>query len=514
MGVGRPTPPLDWKRSRRRRSPRLAAFFLSLSAASLYVPFAWAQDAPDAEIRDPQGPVEAQRTRVFSATPTIGVQGMITDNAEGVEDDRTADFILRGLLGVEASIESSRTTGQLSAMLTYDQYAKLSDLSGFSINAIGSGAYELASDTLWIEANGAVVNARNTPFGASAVDRSGVAGRTQLALYEIGPRVAATIADLLEIAASAKFGQIFYREADASVVDTPLPDDDSTVHATFLADTADRIRAYQLLTSGQFDDDDQGFRAGNLTQSLFARISPRLRLIARVGYDWVRQLGITDIEAPRIMAGFEYSPNERSRISFEGGERYDRPAYAASADFSLHDRVVLRGAYTEAIEPDQLLVASSFRRFVDQPEPIPPFQPPGDFIPPPGIYPLTSLNKVATIDATYRDDRQTVKVASGWIDRKFLPADTHDRTLTASVGYERALRPDLQLRVDVNYARTFESPLYGENESYGLVGQLDYRLNSSTTVNAAYAFAYSDERFPGGQTIYDNTVFVTLTKSF
>jgi hypothetical protein len=467
-----------------------------------------------------------QIDRDFSAIPRIGLEGIFTDNAEIIENGRKSDFILRGLLGLDAQVHLGRAVGQLSTTLTYDHYAKLTELSGASLTAVASGAYELMSDVLWFEADGAVVTSRNEQFGASAVDRSGVAGRTQLAVYEIGPRLAATLGDRLDVAAAAKFGQVLYTEADASVVDTPLPEDGDTWHVTFQADTADRTPAYQLLTTAQFDDDDQGFRAAGGLQSLYVRVAPRVRLIGRAGYDWVRQLGIPDISAPVLSAGVEYSPNRRSKVSIEGGRRYERPAWAASADVAVSDRLVLRGAYTEAIQPDQLFVASTFRRFVEQsrtplpptstptsPSPLPPPAPAG-FIPPPGVYQQTSLNKVATLDLAHRDERQSLRLSASWIDRKFLLTNTHDRTVGASIGYQRALRRDLSLLLDANYARTLESPLYGETESYGFTGQLDYRLNSSTRAYASYAFASGEQRFPGGQTIHDNTVLVGLTKSF
>jgi uncharacterized protein (PEP-CTERM system associated) len=453
----------------------------------------------------------------FFITPTLGVQLSYTDNANLTSSDRDSDLITRGSLGLDAAVNRGPLTGKLNARYDYDWYSSTNDLNGGSLSMNGSGIYSILRDRLWIEAAGSVTNGYTSTFGASAVDRSGVEGRTQLGVYNIGPRFATTLGSYADLAGALRWEQVLYTNADGS--ETPhLPHNDNIGQAVMRIDTGARFAKYQLLTTGQYEQDNMDFRTGNIVQSVYFSVLPGLRLIARAGYEHVFQPGVTDIDAPVLSAGVEIRPNRYSTLSFEGGRRYDRTSWSARANVQVTDKIYLNARYMEMPAPDQLYVAQSFQDFVEEsaslPLPIVPGVSPATFIFRENLYNQTSFNKTADLHALYSGVTQSLDLSARWSDRHFLAADTHDRSVTAYGAYTRRLRYDLDAVLAANYARTLESPVYGKSETYGGSVRAVYRLNSTMMLTTSYSYTHGKQLFPGGEKIRENVVLIALQKNF
>ena len=98
--------------------------------------------------------------------------------------------------------------------------------------------------------------------------------------------------------------------------------------------------------------------------------------------------------------------NDKSRITFEGGERYNRGTWAANLNLQLSDRIYATADYYEVLEPDQVYFTNSFLNFVQLttqlPTPIVPtsFAVNGNFID------EASLNQTADARVVYTWPRQ------------------------------------------------------------------------------------------------------------
>jgi len=458
--------------------------------------------------------VEPVDTRSFSITPTVGLEAAYTDNVELTEHGRKSDVLLRGLLRIDAQLNRGRATGRLSVEGLYDQYVHTNDFNGGSVSANGSAAYVVTPGFLTLEANGAITNGRTSTFGAPAIDRAGVNGRVQLSVWDVGPRLTTKLGDFADLAAVARFSQVIYSAASGSQVDTPLPPDDNIVQVGGRIDTGQRSRVYQLLTTALYQKDDHGYQTANAVQSVYFSVRPAVRLIGRAGYERVEQEGAPTIEAAVLSAGVELVPNANSRITLEGGSRFRRTAWAAQAEVNIAERIFISGDYTEAVQPDQVFVADSFHSFIEQSLNLPRPVAPTDFNVQDNIYAEASFNKVADLRAVLQQPRGAIELTARYSDREFLLTHTHDRTALGSLTFRRALRPDLNGSVDLSYARTYSSPVYGASRSYAVAARLDYRANSTTDVTASYALANSEQLFGAGETIYDNTVLVAIRKRF
>jgi uncharacterized protein (PEP-CTERM system associated) len=449
----------------------------------------------------------------FLLTPILGIQESYTDNALLTSSDRQSDFITRLMAGLNANVDDGSTVARITSQLSYDQYARNTRLSGWSVQAYGDGSVALVKNLLSLDAEGTVINGNVSEFGTSAIDRSGVADRTQLATYAVGPHLKTTVAGVEDVEAVARWDQVFYTAANGSTVNN-LPVDSNIVQVAGQADTGKRLGRFELLTSSQYESDDHGFRTADGVQSVYFNLLQDLRLVGRAGYESVYVPRVTDINAPVLSAGFELTLNSRSKVTLEGGERYNRAAWAASAYLQFSDRLYATADYYEVLEPNQVYIANSFLNFVQLTTQLPTPLVPTSFAVNGNLYDQASLNQTADARVVYTWPRQKFAVSTSWIDQDFFKSATHDRTLVAQATFTRQLQPDLEAGATASYIRTFSSPVFGPSEIYAAEGTVVYNVNSTVDLNAGYAFDHEQEFTGPRQTIYENVVFVSLQKRF
>jgi uncharacterized protein (PEP-CTERM system associated) len=451
--------------------------------------------------------------RALTINPSVGLQGTATDNGGATAEGEQSDFITRALLGLDLRLDTVRSTAMLLGEVSYDAYARMSELSGWSVSGSGSGAYQVIPGLLALEGRGTITNGNVSTFGSSATDRAGPQGRVQLATYDVGPQLTMKAGEVADVAVAARFAQVFYSTQDRNS-ELLLPRDANIIQVIGRATTGERLRGYELLSTGEAVKDNHGYRSANAVQSVYVDIAPRVRLIARAGYERVSQPGITKIEAPVLSAGLEFSPNTRSKISVEGGRRYDRTAWSADANVQLSQRFFLTGSYAQTVQPDQVFVARSFREFVTRTAQLPAPIAPGSFTFTGNLYNETSLYKSAELRAVYTDMVNTATASATWSDRKFLRAGGHDRTLVSDVTLARRIRTNLTATVQGSYARTYESPLYGASDAIGLSARVLHRLSRLTDINVSYDRVQSRQRMAGGLKIVENALSFAIRKAF
>jgi uncharacterized protein (PEP-CTERM system associated) len=459
-----------------------------------------------------QGPLPASTAAPWvKIIPSLTLEETFTDNANLTASDHKSDFITRGQFGLETAIDTGRTTLMAKGDFDYDRYARQPSLSGWSADANGQGSYSIIRDRLTLEATGTLTNGYTSNADTSVVDRSGTPNRVLLGAYDLGPHLNARLGDFADLSAAMQFGQIFYSAADASHV-TTLPDNDSMVQFSAQADTGARSRVTQLATRVELDGDDQGYRSANAIQTVYIQTVPTLRLLGRAGYDYIVQPDAARISGEILSAGVEFTPNQRSRITLEGGQRYGGPTWAASANVQLGAKVGLTASYTEVFQPDQLYVSSALLAQSNNADPLPTTIVPGGLKFIPSLYNEASLAKSAVVHVIFAGRVQSLDVGTNWSDRYFYSTHDHGREWVSNAVYGRRLKPQLTLTVTATYARTYQSPIYGPSEDYtGTVG-LTYTASPSVDLYLRYGATLSRQHFPSDLTFNENAVQLAVRK--
>lgn len=492
------------------RSGRLFAASALVGVAGCFI----AASAAQAQVGPPvAASASGGPARAYSWTPRVSVQGTYTDNVLLDSVNRKSDFVTQLAVGLDAVANTPRLTANLTADASYDIYAQTNNLNGWSVNALGTGALSLVRDVLAIEAEGQIQTGAISTFGEPAVDRTTQENRVQVGIFSIGPRLTTTVGSLADFEASARANQVSFRTADASI--TPdTPEDSTYVTVDASLDTKARYNSYQLVASTQYAADDNDFETYNAIVSGYLRISPRVRVLARGGYETVTQPGVVDLQEPVWSVGAEFAPNQNSLITIEAGERYDRPSYALDAVVEVSDKLLLTARYFEQIQPAQLALGAGFAGFVGQAAILPVGFVPGTFDIQGNLNDETSLQKTADAHLIYRWPTQMIDLSIYWTDQYFLDSLTHDRSVAGEVRYQRMIRPDLTAEARGRYERTYASPTFGESRSYNMQLSLLYALRATTQISVGYA--YQDSRQLGvlNGRVYENAVFVALRRTF
>ncbi|CAN7390461.1 TIGR03016 family PEP-CTERM system-associated outer membrane protein [Phenylobacterium sp. LjRoot219] len=471
----------------------------------------WVAEPPPPMPAAPPPPREARPEIIFE--PEIGIEGTFTDNAELTSDDRKSDFIARVALGLTGDIDRGRTTGWLRAFGYYDQYFNNSSLSGWTLSSDAFINYDVVKDIFAIQAGASYSDQYVSVLGVPTTERAGAPGRARVGLYYVGPELTTQVRSFADLYAAGRIGQVFYTESDGSDVED-LPADDTFLQLGARLDTGARGRVLQSVSTAKFSATDSKYRSTSLVQSAYIRVAPMVRLIARGGYERVRQTGVVNIDAPMFSAGVELRPNADSRLSLEGGNRYDRPAWAASADWRISRTLLFTARYWEVLAPNQLQVVDAFADFVSTSDLLPAPTSTAGFRFGQNIANQISYNKQA--DMTLVFDRPSYRLdwSAGWFDQRFLDTDTRDKSVTTTFTATRHARADLDLIAQVYIADTYESDAFNEGTSWGAEATLAYRLNSTTDAQARYRYQQGQEFFVEGDTFHENAVMVSLQKRF
>jgi uncharacterized protein (PEP-CTERM system associated) len=484
-----------------------AAVWSSVANSQAYSqPYIQAPPAPSAP--PPQTNI---LSRPFVIVPTVGLQETFTDNVD-LSEHPESDFITRLTAGATAQVDHGRLTGHLNGQGFYDRYARHPSFSGWSVNADAQATYAIVRDRLSIEAAGNISDEDASLFNGSAIDRSGTPGRTRISVYYIGPKLTTDIRDFAKLTAAGRVGQVHYSADDNSQEPFQLPSNDTFLQGLARLDTGERVRPYQLLTTSVIEKDNRDYSSANLVQSVFYRVRPGVRVLGRAGYERVRQQGVANIDSPVLSVGLEFRPNEDSRVTVEGGERYNRSAWALRADVRLAPRFRLFARHTEVLAPDQIHLANDFDEFIAESESLPIPSISRSFQFGQNIYNQTSYNKVSQASLEYNGAVNFFSLSTVYSDRLFLDTDTKDRSLSADISATRHVRPDLDLTVGGSYTKTYESPLYGASHTFGADATLNYQVNTTVDLQAGYSYRKGTEVFVGGFQYRENVAFISIQK--
>lgn len=452
-------------------------------------------------------------TREFFISPRIGIQESITDNVMLTSTNQEVDFVTRFNLDNTLGVNTGRTLISIQTNFSYDVYGKNGQLNDWSLQGVASGTYAVVPGFLYLDAEGEVTNGNLTTFGTSAIDRSGTAGRVQLATYNLGPRMTTTVGDFADLEVRARAAQVHYDTEDTTIT-ALLPQNANIFQASGVARTADRFANLEFVTAGNYQRDDHDFRLYNGIQSAFVTVMPGIRLLGRGGYEHVELPLMANLNAPVWSTGFEYTINEASQITAEGGERYNHTNWRFQGVIRLAQRLSWSGSYTEILAPAQIEINDSFEDFMNLSRLL--------------ATPVVSVNsglfgnlinepslaKSADSQLHYQMDLGTLDFNLSWNDRRFISTGDHDRSLQGGLTYTHRLAADWSVGVGANYGRTFSSPIFGESEF--VTGELNiaYQLNSTWEARAGYAYLHSTQFTPISDSVSENIAFVSLQKSF
>src|SRR5262249_52384733 len=113
-------------------------------------------------------------------------------------------------------------------------------------------------------------------------------------------------------------------------------------------------------------DDGREFTSADGLAGVTVRVSPKVHLIGRVGYELIDDPTIPDIHDLIWAGGGTYTIGEASDITAERRHRFGRDAWYANVNLAMNSQFSLNGGYEERLESEQLRLSRSLGEIFEQ----------------------------------------------------------------------------------------------------------------------------------------------------
>ena len=452
-----------------------------------------------------------------SLRPRVGVQAAVTDNVSSSNANKQSDVIGRLSVGLDGRYDSPRLKLNARGDVLYDVYAKNQKYDSLNLNGVLAAQYIVAPDILAIEAAGVQTQGSLTTFGSTDFYRAANANDYKVGTYYVGPHLTLS-PGVFDISAAARFGQAFFGTRNSGAVQN-LDSTTSFYQLIGAADTKDRLGRIRFVTSAQYQADDQDFESTSGSLSSFYQVTDRFTGILRLGYDDAQLTATQDIKSPFWSVGGQYAYNDRAHVRLEGGERFDKPYFAADMLYQVSRTITLAADYSITQSPGAITINNVLVDYVgglDQPLPLPGSS--GSFSLDTTYFSQPSLNRIGRVRAGVDLGRQTVGLVLSSVEQDFQTSVEDFHTLSQELVYANQLRPDLQGSLSFFHANGTGNRFVGastEGHYYQTSATADYGLNSRTRM----MFRLTNRRFraSGGVTSADfdeNIASVALLRQF
>jgi len=256
--------------------------------------------------------------------------------------------------------------------------------------------------------------------------------------------------------------------------------------------------------------------------SLQFAVVPNFQIVATGGYDDIVEPTLhQNLGGAHVTGGLRWSLSPRTRISFDGGRRYDKPYYVGDITYSASAALILHANYTETIETPQGLAGANLGNIISTPN--------GNL-----VNPITGLpadpndNPFGLSNQAFRDNTLQVGISgalgrttyslTGIYERRISDTTT-SKNLTGTATVGRQLSRALSTRFTLQYSQlnglpaALGGPIIASDKS-GTVSareELDYTLGSRTTLALSYIYQRK-HAFP--LRTLENAAVLTLNRSF
>ncbi len=415
--------------------------------------------------------------------PRVGIQAAYTDNVAGDATNKESDVLGRVSVGLEGRYDSPRATLDVNGDVLYEVYSKNKKFDTLSFSGAAAASYIVVPQILAIEAAGAQTQGSATSFGTTDFYRSGNANDYKIGTYYVGPHL--TISPgIFDVSAAARYGQVLYEANSTNLAN--LQSDASFYQLIGAADTKDRLGRLRLVTSGQYQADDEDFEATSGSLSSFYQVNVFFTGILRVGYDDTQLNATQNLKAPFWSVGGQYLLNETSFVRLEGGERYKEPYVSGAAQFQVSRTITLAADYSVTQSPGSIAISNVLVDYVGGlNEPLPAPVAPPSFGLDTTYFDEPSLNRDGGVRLLVDLERQQFSARLSYNEQKFQTNPDKFKTFTQEVSYTNLIRPDLALSAEFRHSGGNGSriPIGSGNvdgDYYQTSAKADYGLNTRT----------------------------------
>ncbi len=334
---------------------------------------AQADAAPGAE------PAATPAPPAWQVTPYASLREAYTDNAR-LTPHGTPDLVTSASPGASVTGNTRRLQLALDGNVTYDAYARASDLNGYRYNFYGNGLGEIVENYLFIDARSSIsAEPVNSNAGVSAFDRSLPGNQVQVINNSISPYLAHDFAGWAS-------GELRYRESalDYSAANTnsqaqtvtPTGPASIDLSNSVTNEVSANLRAGPRFTTFRWAFDGSSSTSDYTDHRTVEQNSStvtgeyaamrELALLAKLGVDTFKDSAVSQSDQVNgsWRVGARVTPGPRTDLLLEGGERYGGPYWSGEFRYRVSQTLTLSATHNETVGTQQQLSNDSLNQLV------------------------------------------------------------------------------------------------------------------------------------------------------
>lgn len=469
-------------------------------------------------------------------TPTISGSTEYTDNVRGTNSGAESDLVFTARPGFALRGTGARLRLNLNASVAAEHYLDTEDLGGYTPRISGSANAELVENHLFLDASSSyrrsILNRNNA---VSSSDRDLGSNQSDVLNLRLSPslrfgfnrwatsttrlNLTHTMHDVLNENDDPGAGST----SDATVIGlTETIQSGSRFNRFGWSLTGSHTRTRRESGTGNTGAGDT-FKRSNVEATARYSVYRWLTPNVRVGMDRFSDNSLSgdSRDGTYWLVGVDLRPGPRSRLSFSTGRRFDDTTYDGSFSYTVSSALRVNGSYSETVTTQQELESDPF-----------------EFV---GVDPLGNLIDTRTglaiepgapgfdqsfTDVVFRSRvfrmglsgsrlRNTYNVS--WFvsrrdtDGSLTPRDT--TTAGVSGSFSRQLWPDLRLSINGSFSDTADN-IGADSRRYQVGSSLDYNLSDTLSTGLSVQHLKRSTDGPGDNTLSENSVVVTVRKTF
>lgn len=450
----------------------------------------------------------------FEVKPAVTLQAVATDNLRKQATNKEGDAVLQSIGAVQVSADTLRLKLLGSASLMYDAFAENSDLNRLTGNGLANAQATIIPGFLFLDGSAQVSDEFLDVLDQSATGLPNGSPQNRVTNLQAGTYVTTKISDVADLKLRGSVATV-QSEALKNTPSGATLGEAVSYAGSLLITNGERSRNAVWRLSANITKEDRNnsdeFQSADAAASLQLRVTPRVHVVARGGYEDISGTSITSIKDELWAAGLLYEIGDASSFSAEWGHRYGRESWSGDLDLKLSEHFKVNASYAERIESQQGRLSRELGDIFNQTDSVPTPQLPNPVTPGQSLVDDIFYVKDATLRIGYAGLSETFTLTGRYSERDFSLLPNGDRTAGVSATYSEVLLKDLVLGLTGTYDAALDTPV-GVSDGARMVGSglLSYRLGE----RASATFQYTWSRTSAVDEITENVASAGITHSF
>jgi len=466
-------------------------------------------EIPCAAAADPAAMLQGVQIR-----PSLSLEIIASDNVRRTATHHRSDVVVAPQAGLFVTGETRRLKLFASANLHYDEFLEDSTLNRLTGNLLGHGTLTIVPDFFVVDASAQISDEFLRVADQSPTGLPNGNPQTRVLNTQLSPSLTTDFLGEADATLRASVAEVQFSNLQGAAPSASLSN--STIYqGSGLLTNGARSRMMEWRLSGDYTfeprADGQDFSSADGLFGLTFRVTPKIHVVGRVGYEMISDPAIPDIRDAIWSGGFSYNLGSSSVVTAERRHSFGRDSWYGNMNLAVSSLISVTGGYEERFENEQRRLSRFLTDIFNQGGTPPPQPSPvslGE-----NLVNQAFFVKDARLGASYKTEHSGFDLSATLSQREFTGLATRDETASIIARYTETLPANLLFDLTGSYYATLESQTgVAKTHAYTASGGFTYRLYED--VGARLTYVWTQTETNGVEPISEDLVTASVSKTF